>query len=151
MFGYSFVDSTVAIISFLFAAFAALQFIGFQFWRERTAGKALGFYALALFVVFIGFQWKGITVTLLWLLTAVLIFVAGVRFKSVPARMAAIGLIGLTLFKLVAFDSLTFTTLQKVIAYLVLGVLLLVVSFFYQKNPETAPPNPLKGASPPKV
>ncbi|GAA4745572.1 DUF2339 domain-containing protein [Flavisolibacter ginsenosidimutans] len=136
VFGYSFVDSTIAIISLLFAAFAAAQAVAFLFWKENIAGKLLAFYALALFVLFIGFQWKGITVTLLWLLTAVVIFVAGVKFKSIPARMAAIALMGFTLLKLVALDSLTFSTLQKVIAYLVLGVLLLVVSFFYQKFKE---------------
>ncbi|HYO21105.1 MAG TPA: DUF2339 domain-containing protein, partial [Flavisolibacter sp.] len=90
-------------------------------------------HSLLLFIIFIGFQWKGITVTLLWLLTAVVIFVAGARLKSIPARMAAIALMGTTLLKLVVLDSLTFSTLQKVIAYLVLGVLLLLVSFFYQK------------------
>jgi uncharacterized membrane protein len=47
--------------------------------------------------------------------------------------MAGIILIGLTLGKLLVVDSLTFTTVQKVIAYLVLGILLLIVSFFYQK------------------
>lgn len=136
VFGYSFVDSTIAIISLLFTAFAAAQAVAFLFWKENIAGKLLAFYALALFVLFIGFQWKGITVTLLWLLTAVVIFVAGIKFKSIPARMAAIALMGFTLLKLVALDSLTFSTLQKVIAYLVLGVLLLVVSFFYQKFKE---------------
>jgi hypothetical protein len=40
---------------------------------------------------------------------------------------------GATLLKLVVLDSLTFSTIQKVIAYLVLGVLLLLISFFYQK------------------
>jgi uncharacterized membrane protein len=40
---------------------------------------------------------------------------------------------GVTLLKLVVLDSLTFSTIQKVIAYLVLGVLLLLVSYFYQK------------------
>jgi uncharacterized membrane protein len=47
--------------------------------------------------------------------------------------MTGITLMGLTLLKLVVLDSLTFSTIQKVIAYLVLGVLLLLVSFFYQK------------------
>ena len=136
VFGYSFADSTIAIISLFFSVFAALQAVAFQLWKEKTAGKLLGFYALTLFVLFIGFQWKGITVTLLWLLTAVVVFIAGVKFKSVPARMAAIALMGFTLLKLVALDSLTFSTLQKVIAYLVLGVLLLVISFFYQKFKE---------------
>jgi uncharacterized membrane protein len=133
VFGYSFVNSTVALISFLFAAFAAVQAVLLHFWKEKATSRYLSYYALVLFVIFIGFQWKGITVTLLWLLTAVILFIAGVKQKSIPARMAAISLMGVTLVKLVVLDSLTFSTLQKVIAYLVLGVLLLLISYFYQK------------------
>jgi len=40
---------------------------------------------------------------------------------------------GITLLKLLVFDSITFSPVQKIISYVVLGVLLLVVSFFYQK------------------
>ena len=72
-------------------------------------------------------------VTLLWLLTAVSIFSIGVYRKSVPVRMTSILLMGLTLLKLVLLDSISFSAVQKIIAYVVLGVLLLVVSFFYQK------------------
>jgi uncharacterized membrane protein len=133
VFSSSFNNSSIAFISLLFASFAGLQSFLFYWWKEGETSRLLAYAALLLFVIFIGFQWKGITVTLLWLLTAILIFIAGVRSKSIPARMAAISLMGFTLFKLVAFDSLRFSTLQKVIAYLVLGVLLLAVSFFYQK------------------
>lgn len=136
VFGYTFADSTVALISLLFSVFLAVQAVGFRFWQETPASRLTAYAALALFVLFIGFQWNDITVTLLWLLTAVVVFSAGVKRKSTPARMAAITLIGFTLLKLVLIDSLRFSTLQKVIAYLVLGVLLLVVSFFYQKFKE---------------
>ena len=139
VFGYSFADSTIALISLLFSVFAAVQSGLFHFWKEKTTSQMLAYYSLILFTIFIGFQWKGITVTLLWLLTAVIIFVAGVRLKSTPARMAAITLIGVTLLKLAALDSISFSTLQKVIAYLVLGVLLLLVSFFYQKTTSRRP------------
>ena len=47
--------------------------------------------------------------------------------------MAAILIMGLTLLKLLVLDSQSFSPVQKIIAYVVLGVLLLVVSFFYQK------------------
>lgn len=139
-FGYSFANSTIALITGLASLFAAAQAVVFYLWKERTASRLTSYYTLILFVIFIGFQWSGITVTLLWLLTAVLIFIAGVGFKAIPFRMAAITLMGVTLVKLVALDSLTFSTLQKVIAYLVLGVLLLVISFYYQK---TSSPGPL--------
>lgn len=47
--------------------------------------------------------------------------------------MTAIILMGLTLLKLVLLDSNNFSPVQKIIAYVVLGVLLLIISFFYQK------------------
>ena len=87
----------------------------------------------AFFIFYVALNWDGFTVTFLWLLTAVIIFVWGFRVRSVQARMTAMVLIGLTLGKLLVVDSSQFTAIQKVIAYLVLGVLLLVVSFFYQK------------------
>jgi uncharacterized membrane protein len=106
----------------------------YNYWKEELFSiRILSSLALTLFVMFIAFNWDGFTVTFLWLLTAVIVFAWGFRMRSVRARMAAIILIGVTLGKLLALDSLTFTTIQKVIAYLVLGVLLLIVSFFYQK------------------
>jgi len=133
VFGSSFENSSLATISLFLSLFAAAQALLFYGWKEDHTRNAIGYYALSLFVVFIGFQWHGIVVTLLWLLTAVVLFVIGVRYKSIPLRMAAIALMGVTLLKLVALDSLTFSTIQKVIAYLVLGVLLLLISYFYQR------------------
>lgn len=133
VFGKSFQNADVAAISLFLSLFAAAQTLLFLGWKEEQTRNTMGYYALALFVVFIGFEWSGIVVTLLWLLTAVVLFVIGVRFKSIPMRMASITLMGVTLLKLVALDSLRFSTLQKVIAYLVLGVLLLLVSYFYQR------------------
>lgn len=133
LFGQSFVNSTISTIAVYLSLFAAVQALLFQLWKEEYSRTILAWYALSLFMLFIGFQWSGIMVTLLWLLTAVVLFIFGVRRKSNPLRMTAITLMGVTLLKLVVLDSLMFSTIQKVIAYLVLGVLLLLVSFFYQK------------------
>jgi uncharacterized membrane protein len=103
------------------------------FLKEERTKRWLAYYAFILFILFIAFEWKGITVTLLWLLVAVITFVIGVYRKWVALRLTSIVLMGATLFKLVVFDSLTFTTVQKVISYLVLGALLLIISFYYQK------------------
>lgn len=128
-------NSNLAIITLVISAVVAVQTLLFyQYWKEEIfSTRILSSLALTLFVLFIAFNWDGFTVTFLWLLTAVIVFTWGFRMRSVRARMAGIILIGVTLGKLLALDSLTFTTVQKVIAYLVLGVLLLVVSFFYQK------------------
>ena len=135
VFGFYFANADIAIISLFLAAVAALQsFLLYYYWKDEAfTVRNMACYALLLFVVFIACNWDGFTVTLLWLLTSVVVFAWGFKMKSVSARMAAIVLMGTTLGKLLVFDSLTFSTVEKVIAYLVLGVLLLVVSFFYQK------------------
>jgi uncharacterized membrane protein len=133
VFGYSFENATISLIALFLSLFVTLQAVLFLYWQEVHTRNLLAWYALSLFMLFIGFQWSGIMVTLLWLLTAVVIFILGARRKSNPLRMTGITLMGVTLLKLLVLDSLTFSTIQKVIAYLVLGVLLLLVSFFYQK------------------
>jgi uncharacterized membrane protein len=130
----SFESDAIAAVTLVLSLFMAVQSYALHFlWGEEKTRNSIALLSLVLFVIFIAFQWEGLTVTLLWLLTAVVLFVYGIYWKSVWGRMVAVGLMGLTLLKLVAFDSLTFTTVQKVISYLVLGVLLLVVSYFYQK------------------
>jgi len=133
--GYSFSDTTISLITFCLSVIAAAEAIAIHFTctEESLIKRMLAGLALILFIVFIAFNWNGITVTLLWLLTSVIIFSGGVYRKSVPLRLTAILLIGITLLKLVLLDSLSFSPVQKIISYLVLGVLLLIVSFFYQK------------------
>lgn len=128
-------DNNLAYITLLMACFTALQsWAVSRYWNEESyLVRMLATLALIFFVMFIAFYWSGFIVTLLWLLTAVIVFAWGFWKKSIPARMAAILLIGVTLAKLLLIDSIVFSTVEKVIAYLVLGVLLLVVSFFYQK------------------
>jgi uncharacterized membrane protein len=128
-------DSTLAVITIIICAVVALQaFLFYNYWKEEIIAIRLSAsLSLTLFVLFIAFNWDGFTVTFLWLLTAVIVFVWGFRMRFVRARMAAMILIGVTLGKLMVLDSNAFSTIQKVIAYLVLGVLLLVVSFCYQK------------------
>ena len=122
-------------ITLLISIIIGLQaFFIFYYWRDEILTyKMLSLLSLSLFIFYVALNWDGFTVTFLWLLTAVIIFVWGFRVRSVQARMTAMVLIGLTLGKLLVVDSSQFTAIQKVIAYLVLGVLLLVVSFFYQK------------------
>jgi uncharacterized membrane protein len=125
---------SLALVTFINAIVAAiLAVVLYSVWKEKQSSLITGAFAFFLFILFIAFQWTGLTVTFLWLLVALLLFAAGVMRKLKILRMGAIVLLGITLFKLVLFDSLTFTTVQKVISYLVLGILLLVVSYLYQK------------------
>jgi uncharacterized membrane protein len=125
---------SLALVTLINAVVAALLAVVLYYtWKEKHSSLITGAFAFLLFILFIAFEWTGLTVTFLWLLVAVILFAAGVMRKLKILRMAAIVLMGITLFKLVVFDSLTFSTVQKVVSYLVLGILLLVVSYLYQK------------------
>jgi uncharacterized membrane protein len=48
-------------------------------------------------------------------------------------RISAISLFGITLIKLVTIDTWDLPTIYKVIAFILLGAILLIVAFLYQK------------------
>lgn len=112
----------------------ALAWIVHRFYNQSARpGKYLAVQGTGLLALFIFQHWQGVTVTLLWLALAILLFIAGLAGKKEWPRIAAISLFGLTLCKLVLFDSTRFTSLQKTLCYIITGILLLLVSFFYQK------------------
>lgn len=71
--------------------------------------------------------------TVLWGVYSFVLIAMGIVKKNKVLRIAAISLFGLTLIKLFAFDIIGLSTGYKVVAFTALGVLLLVVSFLYQK------------------
>jgi len=134
VFGYSFANADLAMVTITVSCITGIQAGALYYlWQQAHATRTVGALSFILFIVFIAFEWSGVTVTLVWLLIAIIIFSLGVVKKWPSLRMASIVLMGATLLKLVVFDSLTFSTVQKVISYLSLGVLLLVISYLYQK------------------
>lgn len=130
-----FSTAQTAAVAGLFALFTGVQaaLVHQTIPTEATLKKGLATLSVAALLLFIGAQWDGIVVTLLWLILAVTLFSWGALAKAVWLRLTGMVLMGVTLLKLVAFDSMRFTPVQKIIAYLTLGVLLLLVGFFYQK------------------
>lgn len=128
---YSFVNAGFALFTALQAALAF-----YLLPNETYLKKGLVLFAVSFFLLFLANRWEGVTVTLLWMLTAVVLFAIGFGLKTVWLRLSSMVLMGITLAKLVLLDSLRFSTLQKIIAYLTLGVLLLVVGYFYQRFKE---------------
>lgn len=128
-------DEPLAVVTGCFGLFLSLQAWVYHllFKNEELLHRAHLVASFVLIILFVAMEWDGVSVTFIWLLMAVLLFVWGAWQKMVVLRLGGIGLMGLTLLKLVAIDSSRFSTVQKVIAYLTLGVLLLVISFFYQK------------------
>jgi hypothetical protein len=71
--------------------------------------------------------------TILWSVYSFILIAWGIFRKNKIARISAISFFGLTLIKLVTFDTWDLSTGYKVVAYLLLGAVLLLVAFLYQK------------------
>ena len=78
-------------------------------------------------------KWDGVSVTMIWLAIAVGLFAAGIVSKMAWLRLMSILLTGATLLKLIIIDRARFSTEQKIISYISIGIFLLLLSFFYQK------------------
>ena len=135
VFGENSVDAELATITgFMFLLTGSLAFISSKMLSsEIVLQRLLTWQSLLLLLLFIAFQWDGLTVTLLWVAVSVLLFVWGIFAKKSWARLASVLLIGITLIKLLVFDSARFSTIQKISCYIIIGILLLIFSFYYQK------------------
>lgn len=100
---------------------------------EIVLQRLLTWQSLLLLLLFILFQWDGLTVTLLWVAVSVILFVWGIVTQKPWARLASVLLMGITLIKLLVFDSGKFSTIQKISCYIIIGILLLLFSFYYQR------------------
>lgn len=72
-------------------------------------------------------------VSILWGCYALGLTIAGIRFKSRTTRLIGILLLGVTLVKLFLMDLANISQLSKIIAFVGLGILLLIIAFLYQR------------------
>ncbi len=127
-------NNSSSVTGYYFLFNALLFSMAYYYFKTMNVPvKVLLFQSVVLLVLFVVFLWDGVYVPFAWLAIAVGLFVWGVTKKHSWPRVLSIGLFGLTILKLIFSDSLQFSTVQKIIAYLVTGVILLIVSFSYQK------------------
>ena len=116
-------------VVYLAAAIVVKKFLPLQ----QQFYNALFCIALVALVIFAGVKYSGFKLTIIWILMAVCIFVTGMFLRLKIFRIASILLFAATLVKLLLVDSVKFSSVEKVIAYLFIGTVLLVISFLYQR------------------
>jgi uncharacterized membrane protein len=131
----------------LFAAFARIFYKKHQF--KSAAGKTMMWFFNAAAVITLGIASVEVidqinlnhgvsvnnkaTVTILWSLCAFVQMWLGMHLKYKTLRIISLSLLGLALCKLFMYDLNNVSQGAKIIAFVVLGVVLLVLSFLYQK------------------
>ncbi|MFT3979083.1 MAG: DUF2339 domain-containing protein [Ferruginibacter sp.] len=116
-------------IALLIAGAACMYFLK----KQQFLGSS--FYVLGVIALagYVALHYEGFTITIIWVILAIVLFVIGMLVRLKVLRILSILLFGGTIVKLLALDSSEFTAVQKVIAYVFTGAVLLVVSFLYQR------------------
>ncbi|MDF2448888.1 MAG: hypothetical protein K0R26_1392 [Bacteroidota bacterium] len=70
---------------------------------------------------------------ILWGILAFLFLFIGMKKSSKTFRVVALALVGITLLKLFTYDIKDASEAGKIVAFIILGVVLLIISFMYQK------------------
>jgi len=83
------------------------------------------------------------TYSLAWLLMAVGVLLAGIRYQDLWMRRLSSGLILLTVAKVFLYDAAALEGLYRVLSFLGLGLCLLVLSWLYARFVKIASPKPL--------
>ncbi len=128
--------AVTGVACFVFTIQAVL--VRFLLPAEKLLLNYLSSFAVVSLVFYAGMQWDGVIVTMIWLVIAIALFIVGVASKMGWLRLLSILLTGFTLLKLVVIDRANFSTIEKIISYISIGILLLLFSFFYQRYKQTA-------------
>ncbi len=76
--------------------------------------------------------WKA-SFPILWGFLAFIFLIVGIKKQNKTLRIIALSLLGLTVVKLFLYDISNVSETGKIIAFILLGVLILIISFVYQK------------------
>jgi len=71
--------------------------------------------------------------TVLWGILAFILLLWGIKKQIQQLRIIALALLGITIVKLFAYDISNVSETGKIIAFILLGILILIISFIYQK------------------
>jgi uncharacterized membrane protein len=79
-------------------------------------------------------EMSSLVISVLWGIYALILFIAGIAKESTPARTAGFLMASLTITKVFLYDISSLKTIYRVLSFVVLGVILLIISFIYQKK-----------------
>lgn len=78
-------------------------------------------------------SWGEFSVTIFWAISALTLILFGMKYKIAAHRYFGLGLFTLTSLKVLVMDSSELQGLERIFAFIGTGLLLLVLSFVYQK------------------
>lgn len=117
--------------------------------REKYLKTGVGVWTLSLIFVFLTFENmhffrlhpykyflspEQLSLSLLWMIYAIVLFSWGLKRNTKGMRYAALGLTSVTMIKAFLMDLARLATLYRIVLFIILGLILLGISFAYQKK-----------------
>jgi uncharacterized membrane protein len=116
--------TVITLLSLAFVTVLSIEIRNAYIWSTYDGPSRIGYfenlYAKAL-------------LTIIWGLSSFAMIWLGMKYRFKSLRITALVLFGITLVKLFSFDIRNIPPAGKIAAFILLGVLLLVVSFMYQR------------------
>ena len=123
----------VSEMTIIFALFCLVAAYLQKIFAQQVLQRGLAAMGLMLAIIYVPMRFDHLTITIIWMMMAAILFVLGLWKKYKLLRLVSILLFAATIVKLVAIDSMKFNPLEKIVSYILLGTILLAVSFLYQK------------------
>lgn len=76
---------------------------------------------------------RNVSISVIWLMYSLVMLMVGVVAKYKPIRLSALAFFAVTILKVFIIDSANLQQLFRIIAFIVLGTILLVVAYIYQR------------------
>lgn len=83
-------------------------------------------------------EMKSLVISILWSVYALVVFIAGIARENTPAKIAGFVMASLTIAKVFLYDMSSLETTYRIFSLVILGIILLTISFFYHKKTERA-------------
>ncbi len=115
--------STLVIL----ANFLTLWLLSFEIWNYFNTSVLQGMAAAT------ARNAQNLSLTAIWLVYAIILLDVGIARRSRAVRLGGLVLIAISILKVFIWDVFTLQTMYRVIAFVVLGVLLLVGGYLYQR------------------
>jgi uncharacterized membrane protein len=118
---------TPASILWVSANFLTLWLLSFEIWKYFDNRAVHGMAASA------AHNAQNLSLTVIWLVYAVILLVVGIARRSRAVRRGGLALTALSILKVFVYDVFTLETVYRIGAFIGLGILLLIGGYLYQR------------------
>lgn len=106
---------------------------------ERAISRVWAWGAVALSTLVLGIEIPIRTLSIVWGLEGILLFIIGFTTSNATARRQGLAVLALTIAKVYLYDVQTLTTPYRILSFIILGVILLFIGFLYNRWRQQAP------------